>query len=216
MNMDNAQHECAIYIDLEWNCWDGPPLPGRHQDIIEIGVVELDLKTLQLTGEKDYLIRPPHLDISVSCMQITGLTAADLKAAAPFPEVIRQFEADFQPQGKLCCTWGTDAAILASSCDKYKIPCPIRNRRDVGHLFWHAFLLRDQPSLRRAIEILELPFDGIAHTAWGDARNTARVHAEMIRRIRQEPRSFHHVPAPPHGPEQPTVMAEKLRQALRK
>ena len=80
----DTRHQCAIYIDLEWNCWDGPPIPGRHQDVIEIGVVEVYLDTLERIREKDYLIRPRHLDISLACTQITGLTADDLKSAPSF------------------------------------------------------------------------------------------------------------------------------------
>lgn len=48
MNMNDAQRQRAIYIDLEWNCWDGPPIPGRHQEVIEIGVVEVRLDSLEM------------------------------------------------------------------------------------------------------------------------------------------------------------------------
>jgi inhibitor of KinA sporulation pathway (predicted exonuclease) len=215
MTAVDAQHEHALYIDLEWNCWDAAPIPGRHQEIIEIGVVEVRLDTLEMIGEKDYLIRPRLLDISAACTQITGLTAEDLKQAPPFPDVLRQFEEDFQPQGKLCCAWGNDASVLDSACSRHKVPCPLRNRVDVGLLFWHIFLLKDQPSLRKAIEIIGIPYDGIAHTALGDARNTARVHAEIIRRMKRESVSTPIAATPSERPRYPTVMAEKLGKILR-
>jgi inhibitor of KinA sporulation pathway (predicted exonuclease) len=214
MNITEAQHELALYIDLEWNCWDGPPIPGRYQEIIEIGIVEMNLATLETTREKDYLIRPRHLDISAACTQITGLTEEDLKSASPFPEVIEQFATHFSPRERLCCTWGSDAHVLASACSRYKIPCPVRNRLDVSQLFWHCFLLRQQPSLRTAIEIAELPFDRIAHTALGDARNTARVHAEIIRRMRRQPSPVPTQPIPADVAPQPSILAEKLRRFL--
>lgn len=213
--MIDAQHERALYIDLEWNCWDGPPIPGRYQDIIEIGVVEVRLDTLEMIGEKDYLIRPRLVDISAACTQLTGLTAEDLKKAPPFLDVLRRFEEDFQPRGKLCCAWGSDASVLDSACSRYKVPCPLRNRVDVSQLFWHSFLLKDQPSLRTAVEIAGIPFDGIAHTALGDARNTARVHAEIIRRMRQGSTSAPNVEIPKHASPQSTLMAEKLGKALK-
>jgi inhibitor of KinA sporulation pathway (predicted exonuclease) len=186
MSITEAQFERALYIDLEWNCWDGPPVPGRYQEIIEIGVVEVDLAALETLREKDYRIRPRQLDISIRCMQITGLTASDLRSAPRFPEVLGQFERDFNPRQMLCCTWGADAHVLASECGRHKLACPLRNRLDVSQLFSQSFLLRQQPSLQNAITIAGLPFDGITHTALADARNTARVHAEIIRRMRCE------------------------------
>ena len=174
----------------------------------------MDLVTLETTREKDYLICPRPLDISAACTQITGLTAEDLKSASSFAEVIEQFEKHFSPREKLCCTWGSDAHVLASACSRYRIPCPLRNRLDVSQLFWHCFLLRQQPSLRTAIEIAALPFDRIAHTALGDARNTARVHAEIIRRMRRQPSPVPTQPIPSDVAPQPTILAEKLRRLL--
>jgi inhibitor of KinA sporulation pathway (predicted exonuclease) len=214
MTTVEAQHERALYIDLEWNCWDGLPVPGRHQDIIEIGVVEVRLDTLETVREKDYLIRPRPLDISAACTKITGLTADDLKKAPQFVDVIKQFKEDFRPREKLCCAWGDDASVLDSACSRHRVPCPLRNRMDMSRLFWHSFLLKDQPSLRKAIEMVGIPFDGIAHTALSDARNTARVHAEIIRRMRQERPSAANTVIPVDASHEPTVMAEKLSKIL--
>ena len=84
----------------------------------------------------------------------------------------------------MCCTWGHDSEFLAEACGRYKLRSPLRNCVDVAQLFWRNFLLRSQPSLRAAMDALGIEFDGIAHTALADARNTARVHAAMTRRMR--------------------------------
>jgi inhibitor of KinA sporulation pathway (predicted exonuclease) len=54
-------------------------------------------------------------------------------------------------------------------------------------LFSRLFLIKQQVNLAKAIEILGLGFDGTPHSALADARNTARVHAAIIRRMRREP-----------------------------
>jgi hypothetical protein len=59
-----VQFERAVYIDLEWNCWGSTKATTQHREIIEIGAVELNLKTLELALEKVYLIRPRPFDIS--------------------------------------------------------------------------------------------------------------------------------------------------------
>jgi len=38
--------------------------------------------------------------------------------------------------------------------------------------------------LKHALEYLEIPFEGRAHDALVDAKNTAMLHLEMIRRLR--------------------------------
>jgi hypothetical protein len=63
------------------------------------------------------------------------------------------------------------------------------------------------------MELMGVPFDGLAHMAVGDARNTARVHAEMIRRLRapcSTPfRSEEGAPA------QPTWFGQLLKDSLK-
>jgi hypothetical protein len=49
---DEREHHSALYIDLELSCWAGAPPRGMRQEIIEIGVVELDLATLEITRGK--------------------------------------------------------------------------------------------------------------------------------------------------------------------
>lgn len=214
MSGSETQHERAVYVDLEWNCWDGAKRSTEHQEIIEIGAVELDIQTLKVMQEKSYLIRPRPFDISQRCTMITGLSAEDLRSAPSFAEVMAQFEKDFTPKEKVCCTWGNDGDVLAVSCGRYKVRSPLRNCVDVAQLFWRSFLLRSQPSLQSAMDMMGLEFDGIAHTALADARNTARVHAAMIRRIRGVIDAV--VVNAPSRDEEPRTMlfADKLSQAL--
>jgi DNA polymerase III epsilon subunit-like protein len=84
-----ATHERALYIDLEWNCWDGLPPAGRRSEIIEIGAVEVDLNSLEIARKAAYLLRPRHLDIGSRCTRITGISTEDLKSARAFQEVLK-------------------------------------------------------------------------------------------------------------------------------
>jgi len=165
-----VQFERAVYIDLEWNCWDSTKPTTQHREIIEIGAVELNLETLEIELQKDYLVRPRPFDISDRCTAITGLTAADPKCSPLLPEVLARFEQDFSPKQKMCCTWGHDSEFLAEACGRYKLRSPLRNCVDVAQLFWRNFLLRSQPSLRTAMDALGIQFDGVAHTALADAK----------------------------------------------
>ncbi len=53
MSTDDIHHTHALYLDLEWTCWNAPPPPGMQQEIIEIGIVEMDLVMIARRGESN-------------------------------------------------------------------------------------------------------------------------------------------------------------------
>lgn len=186
--LDDLQRHCrALYFDVEMTCWEGPSPRGMKQEIIEIGVAEMDLQSLSIIREKPYFVRPRCWEISPRCTELTGITNDDIRTARPFPEVLVALTDDFSPSKAMCCTWGDDAALIATTCHAHGLKSPLRYLVDVAQLFPRLFLLKQQVSLAKAIEILELSFDGMPHSALADARNTARVHAALIRRMRREP-----------------------------
>jgi inhibitor of KinA sporulation pathway (predicted exonuclease) len=187
-----------------------------RQEIIEIGVVEMDLQTLETTRENSYFVRPKRWEITERCTELTGITRDDIKSARPFPQVIAAVTQEFSPAKTLCCAWGNDAGLIAAACQVHGLKTPLRYRLDLSQLFQSAFLLRQTPSLHNAVEMLSLNFDGVPHGALADARNTARVHAAVIRRMRRQP-------DPPPSSTKHTVEAtsvtsfgEELRRAISK
>jgi inhibitor of KinA sporulation pathway (predicted exonuclease) len=211
---DEKYHNRSIYIDVEQSCWTGPPPPGMRQEIIEIGVVEMDLQTLKITREKAHFVRPRRWEISDRCTELTGITGDDIRNARPFPDAITAVTQEFSPARTLSCTWGNDAVLIAAACQEHGLKTPLRYRLDLAQLIQSAFLLRQTPSLRDAVEMLGLDFDGVPHGALVDARNTARVHAAFIRRMRREPDPVR-VPVKLDVETSPiSPFGEKLRRAI--
>jgi len=174
--------QAALYLDLELNCPDrfrpGDPDP----EIIEIAVVELDVASLRIIRERNYLVRP-HRDISRRCAKITGLTSEDFKGAATFREVIAEIGSEW-PGRATSIAWGEDGPTLTRACRQHRVRMPFRRSIDLSQIVRQALLFENQVSLRAALELLGLSFEGSAHMALADARNTARLHAEIIRRLR--------------------------------
>jgi inhibitor of KinA sporulation pathway (predicted exonuclease) len=204
--------QSALYIDLELNCPDrfrpGDPDP----EIIEIGIAELDIASLRIVCERNYLVRP-HCDISRRCTKITGLTSEDFKGAAPFREVIA--EIGFVWPGKATSiAWGEDGATLTRACRQHRVRMPFRRFINLSQIVREALLFENQLSLRAALELLGLGFDGCAHMALADARNTARLHAEIMRRLRApgaDPASARDTTKPA----QPTWFGQLLANSLK-
>jgi inhibitor of KinA sporulation pathway (predicted exonuclease) len=214
MTTNDMHHTHGIYLDVEMTCWDSPPPLGMKQQIIEIGIVSMDLISLDIILEASYFVRPRQWDISPKCTALTGITKEDIQSARSFPEVIADLTEAFEPKTKLCGTWRDDASVIASTCRMQGLRSPLRYLLDVEHLFQGAFLLKQQVSLQGAVKLLGLEFDGVPHGALADARNTALVHAAIIRRMRREPDPLS-VPISEPLEATMSLFAEKLSYSLR-
>jgi 3'-5' exoribonuclease 1 len=176
---------------LELTCWNKAPLPGLHNEIIEIGIVEMDLSTLAITCEAQYFVRPSgRWEISGYCTKITGITKSDIIRADSLEEVLKGLEPRFQPDGKRTAAWGNDVAVLKNACASANLESPFRRSLDLSQLFRELFLLPDRLSLEAALQHLGMTFEGIKHGALPDARNEARLHSAVLRGIRQSQRQI--------------------------
>jgi len=193
MTLDGVHHTNALYLDLEWTCWNVPQPPGMQQEIIEIGIVEMDLITLDITQEAAYFVRPRRWEISPKCSALTGITNEDIRTAKPLGEVLAAVTKKFQPADKHCCTWGDDVSVIDRTCTSQGLVSPFRRPIDLCKVFQGVFATKNQLSLGGAIQMLGLEFDGEPHGALPDARNTARLHASILYRMRREPEP---VPSP--------------------
>jgi inhibitor of KinA sporulation pathway (predicted exonuclease) len=91
---------------------------------------------------------------------------------------------------------------------------PFRNVLDLAPFFQSLFLLKQMSSLHNAVSTLCFDFDGVPHGALPDARNTALLHAEVLRRMRREPDCATSVPQTTEAPAAVTSFGEKLHAAL--
>jgi inhibitor of KinA sporulation pathway (predicted exonuclease) len=176
----------VLYIDLELTCWDTAPSPGLRQEIIEIGVVEMDLDRLEITREAKHYVRPAGLwEISDYCTKITGITREDVLGAQPLEKVLNNLSDVFNPTTKWTVAWGQDVTVLQRACNLAGINTPFRRQLDLCRLFRELFLVDDQPSLKAAVDSLGMAFEGVPHGALPDARNTARIHADILQKLRR-------------------------------
>lgn len=211
--VDGILHGRALYLDLEFTCWNVPPPPDMKPEIIEIGLAEMDLVSLRITREAACFVRPRRWEISLKCAQLTGITSGDIRAAKPLGEALRALLMDFGSTDAPCCAWGDDVSLLSRSCASLGLANPLKHQMDLSRLFQDAFVMKEQLSLGSAVRMMGLDFDGVPHNALADARNTAILHAAILRRMRG-------LPDLPRLPvvEPPTVgispFAQKLKECL--
>ena len=174
---------CHIVLDFEFT-----PIPkqNKHQrkivknELIEIGAVKLD-ERYQVIGEFSSFVRPELSPLNHECSALTGITDKDLISAPRFSEAVEQF-----------ISWigGEDYDIYAwSEHDKEQFigECKLKNLTDIYYdlynkewidlqlIYIETVGLSKAISLQRALNSLNIFFEGSIHRAADDAYNTASI-----------------------------------------
>lgn len=154
----------------------------RLAEIIEIGaakVKETDSK-LALSDTFQSFVKPLR-DSSFNhhTTAFTGITHQDIQSAPLLPAAISSFREWIGEEHYYLCAWGPDDKHqLVRSCNEHQIPLDwIRNHNDIQKQFSKKRKTETyrQIGLKRALEMLEINFEGSHHRAVDDALNTAKV-----------------------------------------
>ena len=170
-----------VVVDIEHSCTEDGSIPPEGRETIEIGAVLIDTHSLQIVDEFSCLIRPViHPKLSQFCIELTGITQAELDVAAHFSEVFANF-INWLPDGAeyIFATWGAyDLVQLNIDCASHGMPAfsPSLNL-NLKEAFKVSRKLRKKVGLRKALEISNISYEGSHHRALDDAKNTAKLLA---------------------------------------
>ena len=178
-----------LVIDIEATCWEGSPPEGQESEIIEIGLCPLDVSTGRRLGKISFLVRPEWSTVSEYCTALTTLTQQDVDNGFSLGEACRLLEKRYESKHRLWASYGDyDRLQFERNCQTHGIPYPFGS----GHINVKSLLavglgLPKELRLDAAMRYLGLPQEGTYHRGHDDAWNIARLLAEFLRRIRQEP-----------------------------
>lgn len=168
-----------LVLDLECSCWMGPFPDGLRQEIIEIGYCIFHTKTKEISDKRSIIVKPQSPKIHGFCTKITGLTTEMVHSgtSSTFKEAYRSMLDDVRPHGNMTvATWGkNDKGFMMSDCLHYGLDYPFREHLDVQRAFRSVAKKRQDFSVKGALEILGLTFEGQQHRAGDDAYNTAVI-----------------------------------------
>lgn len=179
----------AIVFDLEFTAWEGSMArgwlaPGEFKEVVQIGAVRLDDRTLEETAALDLLVRPRlNPVLSAYFETLTGITNARLAAEGiDFAEAWRRFSGF--ARGARLYAFGRDDLVLADNarlCGLDGLPAlpPYRNV--------NPWLRANGIDLSggHACDVGPLcgvPFEGRTHDALDDARSVAAGIRALIAR----------------------------------
>jgi inhibitor of KinA sporulation pathway (predicted exonuclease) len=174
-----------LVIDVEATCWEGAPPSGEINEIIQIGLCRLSLRSLARVDKTSILIRPKS-SISPFCTNLTGITSEMLAGAGTLADALEQLRQHHVHRDRLWASWGDyDRKQFERDCAHYSLKYPFGPRHlNAKTLFSLAMGLSRELGLDEAYRMLNWKMEGVHHRGDDDAWNIAGVLAHLIRRMR--------------------------------
>lgn len=187
-----APYRYLYCIDLEATC----DVVGESQfprplavvpdqmETIEIGLVVIDLETLEVVDKFQRFVRPRINPILTDfCKQLTSIQQADVDGASTYAEVGQELGAFIARYPDAAwASWGDyDARQLERDAALAACPSLLSGMQHFNVRKWHKGIYDDQPkSLKQTVESLGIVWQGIYHRGIDDARNVASIIKEML------------------------------------
>ncbi|MEO8700769.1 MAG: 3'-5' exonuclease [Kofleriaceae bacterium] len=172
-----------LVVDLEATCCDLGGVPRHESEIIEIGAVLVDGKSLRAIAEQTLFVRPLLHPISPFCTRLTTITQDMVDDALEFPAAAARLAAF--GGGALFCSWGAyDRNQLAADAARHSIEPPLGPEHcNLKVEFTHALGGRRAYGNQSALARCGLEPQGTHHRGIDDARNIARLLPYILGRV---------------------------------
>jgi inhibitor of KinA sporulation pathway (predicted exonuclease) len=172
-------YDFMMIVDIEHTCTLDGSIPPDEREIIELGAVVIDIKSIKIIDEFSALIKPQrHPKISNFCSQLTGITQPELDNSNNFETVFLNFLNWYPLTSKvLFATWGSyDLVQINIDCEFHNLqhfsPSAVLNLKKA---FKAVNKLKKPVGLSRALELCQCEDKGSRHRALDDARNTVQL-----------------------------------------
>lgn len=165
-----------IIFDLELNSkFMKSKLPN---EIIEIGAVKLN-EALETTGQFQSFVRPKiYKKLLPIIKRKTGITQSEISSAASLRTVVTSFRQWLGNDYILCCWGHDDIHHFKSNCELNRLSLGwLKRNVDIQQQLSALYNLPagHRFSLKKALNVLEIPLKDELHRADVDARYTAEI-----------------------------------------
>lgn len=167
-----------VVIDLECTCWEREDPNKQPHEIIEIGAVLLD-ENYNYIKEFTQFVKPLDNPILTEyCIDLTSITQKDVDVAPTLSAAIAQLNRWMGLSDDITfCSWGYfDKDQLLDECRLNSIDYPFNNEHiNIKVRFSEIMQRTKKMGLRKALRILDIPFEGTQHRGIDDAKMIAKV-----------------------------------------
>jgi inhibitor of KinA sporulation pathway (predicted exonuclease) len=174
-----------LVVDVEATCWKDEwsisPYKKRRNEIIEVGITEIDTKTKTLGDSHSIMVIPPTEEISEFCTELTTITQ-DLinKEGISFRDMIDKLMHEFKSANKIFASWGDyDRRCFERNIEWNSTPYPFSNMHlNVKALFAAKF--GHTGGQEKCGLDLGIQMEGVAHRGVDDSRNIAKILIKLL------------------------------------
>lgn len=165
-------------VDLEATCWERNDPKRQPHEIIEIGAVILD-ENYNYIKEFTQFVKPlDNLILTEYCTDLTSITQKDIDSAPTLAVAIsrlKEWVGSFEDV--VFCSWGYfDKEQLLYECSLNSIDYPFNDDHINIKVRFSKIMERSRRvSLKKALRILDIQFEGTQHRAIFDALMTSKV-----------------------------------------
>lgn len=169
-------------IDIESTCWEKSPPAGEQSEIIEIGICTLDIQSGARIEKESILVKPIVSKVSCFCTQLTTLTQEQVDQGIPFAEACTILKKKYLSQDRVWASYGDyDRKQFEKQCQFLKVAYPFGPRHlNVKTLFRLICGLPKEVGMAEALNLLNLPLEGIHHRGADDAWNIGGILSELL------------------------------------
>ena len=183
-------------VDIEATAWqDGITPEGKSQkeasEIIEIGIVKLDMKSLEILNKESYLVIPIEyglLGITGYCTKLTGITPQMIiKDGLTIDYALSRMMSEFRTTKYEWASWGDyDRLQFERECKRKGLRYPFHHTHI--NLKYALSLLTNQTVQRNVegmLSFLNMEFEGNPYRALDDAYNITRMYIKVMTQIKR-------------------------------
>lgn len=183
------------FVDLECTAWEDGKLPdGRSQrdymEMIEIGIVQMDVRTLEIEMKESYLIIPTEMGLSgitEYCTKLTGITQQMIiKEGLALDYALARMMSEFKTAKYEWMSWGDfDRTQTEKECKRKGLQYPF-SKTHTNFKYWFSLLTNQnvQRNVEGALEFMKMKFEGSPHRGVDDAYNIARLYREVMKEVK--------------------------------
>lgn len=168
-------------IDIESTCWSGEVPAGWREEIIEIGVVSVDLDARNILSSFSHLLMPKESGVSEYCERLTGITEEMLvEEGLQFPLVMQSLQALCEIHDRPWGSWGEyDLNKLKEECDRQNVSRAISGEHyNIKEIDQEDEDLAETKSLQTSLNRRKIERVGDEHRAMSDALGAACILLE--------------------------------------
>lgn len=177
-------------IDVEATCWDNPEeQKGQLNEVIEIGITEVDLFDLTTHHSEGIYIIPKDSTISQFCTKLTGITPGKIAGEGiGFHKATSILKTNFRIHKRHWISWGDyDRDQLRRDCDRNNLIFnKVFFKRHINFKTVFAMMhgLPRELGVEAALKHVNLTFIGSLHSGKDDSYNIAKLYIHTLNKFR--------------------------------